>query len=75
MSKRILDIQRIINFAMGADEGTLNTAIESLVAIRANRYPKAKTASKPRKPRSDKGRNCLLPGTEDAVSEADGATQ
>jgi hypothetical protein len=69
MSKRVSDIQRIINFAMGADEGALNTAIESLSAIWANRYPKAKGTSKPRKSRSDKGKSRLLPGTEEAVAE------
>lgn len=67
MAKRISDIQRIINFAMGADEPTLNAAVETLVAIRANRYPK-EARTKTRKPRSDKGksRQSELPGTQEA---------
>lgn len=54
MAKRISDTQRIINFGMGADEAALAQAIESLQAIRANRYPKQQTKAA-RKPRTDKG--------------------
>lgn len=62
MAKRISDTQ----FAMTADESALSAAIESLIAVRANRFPKA--ASKPRKTRSDKGKNRQeeLPGTAGA---------
>lgn len=55
MAKRITDTQRIINFGMGADEAALAQAIESLLAIRSNRFPKqtrATTARKPWKPRT-----------------------
>lgn len=53
MGRKVTDTQRIINFGMGADEAALNQAIESLTAIRSNRFPKqTKTA---RKPRADKG--------------------
>ncbi len=68
MAKRISDIQRIISFAMAADEPTLGAAIESMQAIRASKFPKA--AGKPRKSRKDKGTTrggqSELPGTEEA---------
>lgn len=53
--KRISDIQRLINFGYNAEEAELNQAIESLTALRSNRFPKqAKAAAvrKPRKPRT-----------------------
>lgn len=55
MARKVSDTQRIINFGMGADEASLNQAIESLTAIRSNRYPKEKrqqSTRKPRKPRT-----------------------
>lgn len=55
MSKRLTDIQKMINFAMAADEASLNQAIEGLIAIRSNRYPKERKQG--RKTRSDKGGN------------------
>jgi hypothetical protein len=68
MAKKISEIQRLITFAMAADEPSLNAAIETLLAIRASKFPQ--DARKPRKARSDKGktRNAQteLPGTEDA---------
>lgn len=54
MAKRMTDIQRLINFAMSADEESLNSAIQSLTAIRDNRYPK--TTKQTRKPRADAGK-------------------
>lgn len=55
MAKRITDTQRIINFGMAADEPALNQAIESLTAIRSNRYPKDKRPA--RKQRADAGKS------------------
>lgn len=53
MARKISDMQRIINFGLDASAEGLQSAIEALQTIRANRYPKqTKTA---RKPRSDKG--------------------
>ena len=51
MPKRISDRTRIINFAMTADEGEINHTIETLRAIAANRFPKARAVSttKPKK--------------------------
>jgi hypothetical protein len=60
MAKRITETQRLIGFAMNADESTLNAAIESLTAIKANRFPKGE--KKPRKTRGDKQQS--LPATD-----------
>lgn len=72
MAKRISDTQRIVNFGLTADETALNQAIESLTAIRANRYPKDKRAT--RKPRADKGsrRTQTPPASEAAAAVASG---
>jgi hypothetical protein len=59
MAKKISEIQRLVTFAMAADESTLSTAIESLIAIRASRFPG--NARKPRKSKSNKQEE--LPGT------------
>jgi len=42
--------RRLITFAMTTDEGILNAAIESIVAIRDTRFPKA-TLAKAKTPR------------------------
>lgn len=70
MAKRISDMQRLINFAMGADESGLNSAIESLTAIRANRYPK--DSCKPRKARSDSGKSRTRTPTSTPTANAAG---
>lgn len=60
--KRLTDQQQLINFAMGADESALNAAIDSLTAIRDNRYPKqSPKPAKPRKLRADAGTKRGLP--------------
>lgn len=68
MAKKISEIQRLIAFAMAAEEPALDAAIETLSALRTSRFPKG--ASKPRKARSDKGKargaQDELPGTQDA---------
>src|SRR5262245_28284139 len=48
--KRISETQRLIGFAMSAAEDGLNNAIESLVAIRNNRFPNERKPRKTRKP-------------------------
>jgi len=53
MAKRISDIQRIINFGLDASAEGLQSAIEALQVIKANRYPKV--AKMTRRPRADKG--------------------
>lgn len=60
--KRLSDQQQLINFAMSVDENVLGAAIESLIAIAMNRFPKrvVKPAA-PRKARSDKGNKRGLP--------------
>src|SRR5262249_43582305 len=60
--KRISDTERLIDFAMSATEDALNGAIQSLTAIRNNRFPVVKQSRKPKKakivavrsPKSDK---------------------
>lgn len=42
--KRISENQRLIAFAMAASEGELVLAIDSLIAIRNSRFPKAAVA-------------------------------
>lgn len=71
MGRKVTDTQRIINFGMGADEAALNQAIESLTAIRSNRYPKDKRQS--RKPRSDTGKSRTRTQTSTAGSELSSA--
>ena len=53
MAKRISDMQRIINFGLDASAEGLQSAIEALQVIKANRYPKAVKVA--RKQRVDKG--------------------
>lgn len=55
MAKRISDMQRIINYGLDASAEGLQSAIEALQVIKANRYPKV--AKVPRKPRSDAGKS------------------
>lgn len=59
MAKRISETQRLIGFAMNADEPTLAAAIESLAAIKANRFPKGE-----KKPRKTRDRQQSLPATQ-----------
>lgn len=55
MARKISDMQRIINFGLDASAESLQSAIEALQTIRANRYPKqTKTA---RKQRADAGKS------------------
>lgn len=53
--KRQTDNQRLMAFGATADREALNTAIESLIAIRDARFA-ATTIKPPRKPRSDAGK-------------------
>lgn len=54
MAKKISDIERLVGFAMSASEDTLNSAIQSLVAIRNNLFPAEKKSRKPRKSKEAK---------------------
>jgi hypothetical protein len=51
MAKRITDTERLITFAMNASEDTLSSTIQTLAAIRNNRFPTEKKSRKPRKPK------------------------
>lgn len=69
MPKRTSDMQRIINFGLDASAEGLQSAIEALQVIKANRYPKAvKTV---RAKRSDAGKSrTLTPTSTPPVSNA-----
>lgn len=54
MAKRISETERLIGFGLNASEDILNGAIQSLTAIRNNRFPVEKKTRKPRKPREVK---------------------
>ncbi len=54
MSKRISETERLIGYGLGATEDALNSAIQSLIAIRNNRFPVEKKTRKTRKPREPK---------------------
>ena len=59
MAKRITMMQRLVAFAMEASADELNSALETMLAIKSNRFPTTKSA--PRKPRKDKGQSRIKP--------------
>lgn len=72
MAKKITPIQRLVEFAMGVTEDELSGAIETLKAIKDNRFP-----SKPaRKARADKGsRRTPAPSTPAAPAASEPTDQ
>lgn len=69
MGRKVTNMQRIINFGLGASNEALDSAIEALQVIKANRYPKVvKTV---RAKRSDAGKSRIR--TQTSTTDADNA--